>query len=183
MPLSTWGSKILSIQLTFLDPASFAHHKAASLLDLLALLQYDIAKMNLNKIKSLLAKTMTALFVGFMVATTAPGLIGQQATVYAAHCTEPGFNHDKNAGSPTVAACVENPIFIRLRQIVRFLSAGVGIVVAIMVVVGGMQYITAADNPQKLEASKSRIANALGGLFMWLLSGVALDWLVPGVFR
>lgn len=140
--------------------------------------------MKSNKIKSFLARVTAPLFIGLMLTTTAPAIIGQQAVVYAGHCGADEV-HDGAAADPTTAACIpENPIFITLKQIVRFLSAGVGIVVAIMVVTGGIQYIAAADNPQKLEASKSRIANALGGLFMWLLSGVILEWLVPGgVFR
>lgn len=75
---------------------------------------------------------------------------------------------------------MDNEITDLLQTIVRFLSAGIGIVIAIMVVVGAIQYITAAGNPQKVAAAKGRIGQALLGLFLYVFGLAILQWLVPG---
>ena len=63
---------------------------------------------------------------------------------------------------------------------IDFLAAGVGIVVVIMMVIGGIQYITSQDNPQAVSAAKSRIVNALFALLLFAFMYAMLQWLVPG---
>lgn len=74
------------------------------------------------------------------------------------------------------AECIEN----RIRQVARVLSAGLGVVIAIMAVTGGIQYITAGGNPQKISAAKGRIAQALIAMFLFIFGLSILNWLVPG---
>ncbi len=62
------------------------------------------------------------------------------------------------------------------------LSAIIGIVVAIMIVVGGIQYSAAADNPQTAAAAKKRISNAVLALVLYLFTFAFLQWLIPGGF-
>lgn len=73
-----------------------------------------------------------------------------------------------------------NPIVTDINQIVNFLSAGVGIVVTGVIIVGGIQYMTAGDNPQAITAAKKRITNALIALVAFLFMFAFLQWLVPG---
>lgn len=86
--------------------------------------------------------------------------------------------------SPDVAVAQEcegaDCIQERVRQVSRILSGGVGIVIAIMGVTGGIQYITAAGNPQKISAAKGRIGQALAALFLYIFGLSLLNWLVPG---
>ncbi len=63
---------------------------------------------------------------------------------------------------------------------IQVLSAVVGIVVVIMIVVGGIQYSISRDNPQAVAAARQRIFNALLALVVYLLMVVFLQWLVPG---
>jgi hypothetical protein len=63
---------------------------------------------------------------------------------------------------------------------IDFLAAGVGIVAVIMVVIGGIQYTTSQDDPQKVAAAKSRIINALFALLIFAFMWSLLQWLVPG---
>jgi hypothetical protein len=63
---------------------------------------------------------------------------------------------------------------------IDFLAAGVGIVVVVMMVIGGIQYITSQDDPQKVSQAKSRITNALFALLLFALMYSLLEWLVPG---
>lgn len=73
-----------------------------------------------------------------------------------------------------------NPIVRDLNQIVNFLSAGVGIIVTGVIIVGGIQYMTAGDNPQAITAAKKRITNGLIALVAFLFMFAFLQWLVPG---
>lgn len=73
-----------------------------------------------------------------------------------------------------------NPIVSDLQTIVDVLSAGVGIVVVAMIIVGGIQYSIAGDNPQKLTAAKMRITNALIALVAFMFLFAFVQWLIPG---
>jgi hypothetical protein len=62
----------------------------------------------------------------------------------------------------------------------RFLAAGVGIVVIIMVIIGGIQYSSAGSEPQKLAAARTKIFNALLALIIFIFLFAILQWLLPG---
>lgn len=77
--------------------------------------------------------------------------------------------------------CIEdNKLVDMLGNIVNFLSAGIGVVVVIMIIIGGIQYITAGDNPSAVTAAKQRIGNALLALVIFLFTFAFLQWLIPG---
>ena len=63
---------------------------------------------------------------------------------------------------------------------INFLAVGFGIIVTIMVVLGGIQYITSGSDPQKVAAAKGRIFNAILALLAFAFMYVILQWLVPG---
>jgi cytochrome bd-type quinol oxidase subunit 2 len=80
-----------------------------------------------------------------------------------------------------VQTCLKNNPFIKdINKIVQVLSAGVGLVVVAMVILGGIQYITAGDNATAIAAAKSRILNALIALVLFLFMASFLQWLIPG---
>ncbi len=64
--------------------------------------------------------------------------------------------------------------------VIDVLSAAVGIIVIIMIVAGGIQYITAGGDPQRVTAAKARIANAVLALVAFLFLFAFLQWIVPG---
>ncbi len=74
----------------------------------------------------------------------------------------------------------DNPIFIYLRSIIQFLSAGVGVVVVLMLIISGIQYTTSSANPQALQAAKKRMANAIIGLLLFIFMVAILNFLIPG---
>lgn len=82
------------------------------------------------------------------------------------------------------AASSTNPIFKDINVIVAFLSAGVGVVVVGTIILGGIQYTMAGDNPQAITAAKQRIINGLVALLAFLLTFAFLQWIIPGgVFK
>lgn len=74
----------------------------------------------------------------------------------------------------------KNPIVKDLNTIVSFLSAGVGLIVVIVIVIGGIQYSMAGDNAQAVAAARQRIINGLIALMAFLFMFAFLQWLIPG---
>lgn len=73
-----------------------------------------------------------------------------------------------------------NPIIALMRLVLQVATAGVGLVVAIMIIVAGIQYTSAQGNPQLIQAAKQRLMNAVIGLIMYIFAFALLNYLVPG---
>lgn len=87
----------------------------------------------------------------------------------------------KDTTKEELQACLEsNSIITLINNIVNFLTAGVGIVVIIMVIVSGIQYSAAQDDPQKVKKAKAKAGKAIGALLAYLLMGAFLQWIIPG---
>lgn len=65
-------------------------------------------------------------------------------------------------------------------DITNVLSALVGVVVVLSIVIAGIQYSTAGGNPQTVAKSKKRIINALLALLIYIFMYSFLQWLIPG---
>jgi len=74
----------------------------------------------------------------------------------------------------------KNPLVNTLNAVINFIGVGVGVIVVIMVIVGGIQYITAGSNPQGVSAAKKRIFNAILALVAYVLLFSFMQWLLPG---
>jgi hypothetical protein len=86
--------------------------------------------------------------------------------------------------APTAAgqhACLKNnPVVRDIQTIVNFLSAGVAIVIAGSIIVAGIQYTMAGNQPQVLTSARNRIINSVIALFAFLLIFAFLQWVIPG---
>lgn len=67
-----------------------------------------------------------------------------------------------------------------LRAFINLLSALVGIVVVMVMVIGGIQYSTSAGDPNAAAAAKKRISNAILALITFAMMYGFLQWIVPG---
>lgn len=77
--------------------------------------------------------------------------------------------------------CLENnPIVKYLNIIVDVLAAGVGVVVVGVIILGGIQYSLAGDNPSALTAARQRMMNGLIALLVYAFIFSFLQWIVPG---
>lgn len=63
---------------------------------------------------------------------------------------------------------------------INAMSGLVGVVVIIMIIIGGIQYSSAGSDPQKVQAAKSKITNAVLALAMFIFMFSFLQWIVPG---
>ena len=60
------------------------------------------------------------------------------------------------------------------------LAALVGVVVVLSIVISGIQYSSARDNPQVVAAAKNRIVMSLLALLLLMFAGSILNWITPG---
>lgn len=67
-----------------------------------------------------------------------------------------------------------------LNPAIQLMSALVGIVVTISIVIGGVQYASSAGDPQAAAAAKARIRNSIIALLTFLFLYALLNWLIPG---
>lgn len=88
-----------------------------------------------------------------------------------------GFKTDCKDASLNSSNC---GIIKYLLLFINGLSAIVGIVIVIMIIVGGIQYSMAGNNPQGTEAAKKRIASAVVALLLYIFTFAFLQWIVPG---
>lgn len=72
------------------------------------------------------------------------------------------------------------PIVDLAYALIRFLSFGVGLVLAASIIYAGIQYSSSSGNPEATSAAKKRILNALIALIFYLLIFAFIQFLVPG---
>ena len=78
----------------------------------------------------------------------------------------------------------ENPIFYYLRNIIIFLSGGVGLAVVGGIVAGAYMYITARANAAQTQKGQTMIINSVIGLLLYIFMFAILQFLIPGgIFR
>ncbi len=76
----------------------------------------------------------------------------------------------------------ENCDFVEkfVNPVIKFLSAGVGLIVTIMIIIAGIQYTSAGSDPQKVAAAKGKITNAVLALVTYIFIFGLIQWLWPG---
>lgn len=67
-----------------------------------------------------------------------------------------------------------------VQLIMNVLIIGVGLVVTLMIVIAGIQYTLARENPQAVQAAKSKITNAVIAMVSFMLIYTFIQWIVPG---
>lgn len=153
----------------------------------------------LNLVHAMLATLMVAGFFALPPAASAApsGGSGPNGSCLPrdVNCTPAGSNstggtnnngstnlgEDCNKDQNNLKNCLkDNRLVVRLREVINFLSAGVGVLAVMMIIVGGIQYSAAGDNPAALQAAKKRIFNVVYGLIVFVFIWAFLQWLIPG---
>lgn len=91
-----------------------------------------------------------------------------------------------NVKGATAATCLpKNPIVKEvINPIVNVLAGLVGVVCVAMIVVGGIQYSMARNNPQATAAARGKILNAVVAMIAFMFIWAFLQYLIPGgVFK
>lgn len=63
---------------------------------------------------------------------------------------------------------------------INFLSAGVGVVIIAMMVIGAIQYSTSGGNPQGEADARKKISNAILAFLVFIFIYAFLNFIVPG---
>jgi hypothetical protein len=116
-----------------------------------------------------------------------PGLILGTLLVprlgYAITAQDP---QDQNSNIPAVSSkdvtnsLKKNPIITDINNIIKVLSAGVGIIVTGSIIVAGIQYAFAGDNSQMVSNAKHRIVKSFIALIVFMFIFAFIQWIVPG---
>lgn len=94
--------------------------------------------------------------------------------------TIPGAPSEEDTKNFDVKDISDNPIVKWLNVIVNVLAGVVGVGAVLMVIWGGIQYITARDNAQAVQSAKEKIINVVIGLAVFIFLYALLQWLIPG---
>jgi len=100
---------------------------------------------------------------------------------------EAGSDCEARGGVPVSSAlgraCIggksQNPILDLLEVIIRYLVGLIGIVVVLMIVIAGLQYVISGGSPDAVKSAKNRIIRALTGLLLFLLMWGILLVILP----
>jgi hypothetical protein len=71
-------------------------------------------------------------------------------------------------------------IVVYLRSILKLLSGAVGLLIVLMLVIAGVQYIVSLGDPGRVKSAKDRIQNTLIALVLYLMMFAILSFLIPG---
>lgn len=75
----------------------------------------------------------------------------------------------------------ENCGIILIVKVVANVLSGIAATVIVGVIIwGGIQYSMAGPDPQKVQAAKQKITNALLALVLFIFGFALLQWLIPG---
>ena len=97
-----------------------------------------------------------------------------------------GTDFDKLGDGQKDSSNIKNisPILDLIYAFIRFMSVGVGIVLAISIIVSGIQYSMSEGNAEITQKAKARIRSAILGLGIYIFAFSMLQFLVPGgVFK
>ena len=67
-----------------------------------------------------------------------------------------------------------------INPFIKVLSGLIGLIAAISLIMGGIQYSAAAGDPQKITAAKDRISKTIIALVMYMFLFAFLQFLIPG---
>lgn len=114
-----------------------------------------------------------------LLAASAIVFFALPATVSAA-CVQTSITYTTNGGNQVCPSGNGNVIITFLIYIIKFLGGLVGLIVVLMIIIGGVQYITSGGNPQAVGAAKKRIVNAIIALVLYIMMFGILEYLIPG---
>jgi len=121
-----------------------------------------------------------------------PGTTSTGSTQAQVQVCDPKVTSDKSidyrtecgSGDPAVNC---NPnlnsncnFFEQILGLVNIVSGLIGVAVVLNIVVAGIQFSTAADNPNKVQSAKQKVTNSIIALIAYAFLVAFLQWIVPG---
>ena len=126
-------------------------------------------------IKSLIISALASFALLF---TLSPAFVGAQTPkddIQAGACNAAG---QSNCNTKTATSSLNKTI----RQIINILSIIAGVIAVIMLIVGGVRYVTSAGNDQAVAGAKRTIMYALIGLIIVALAQIIVRYVLRSLF-
>jgi len=121
--------------------------------------------------------------IGFVHTTIDIGCSGDNCVIHPPDPAAGQYNKDGGiTGDPLYCSQYHNPVSDGVFSIIRFLSAGVGIVIVASTIVAGIQYTLSHDNPNEVNSAKTRIRSNLIALLIFIFAYAILNYIIPGGF-
>lgn len=77
-----------------------------------------------------------------------------------------------------------NPIFALIERVITFATGIFGLVLVLMIVIAGLEYVISGGNPERAKGAKTRIEQAATGFVLFVIMWGVLQFILPvGVFR
>ncbi len=126
----------------------------------------------MNRLRILLAAIMSTFIMGFGLAVPAYAQDAQQQ-INNGLCAGSNLEFTENPGQCNIANNdATSKINNMVHTVVNLMSAVVGIVAVIMIIVGGFRYITSGGNDTSVTAAKNTILYAIIGLVVVALAQI-----------
>lgn len=133
-----------------------------------------LANKNSNRLKRLVFSLVAVLSMLFILSPVIASASPASSVNYVKNIAATPIDCNKDLTKENCGITKYVFIFINV------LSATLGIVITISIIVAGIQYSASAGNPQAVEASKKRITNAALALLTFAFMYGFLQWIVPG---
>jgi hypothetical protein len=73
-----------------------------------------------------------------------------------------------------------NPIFALLDRIITYATGVFGLVLVLMIVIAGLEYVISGGSPEKTKGAKTRLEQAATGFVLFVIMWGVLQVLLPG---
>lgn len=137
-------------------------------------------------------KTLLRLIIVAVLAciVAAPAGVAVAETAEEKACKEKGgvsvsqiFNREEGPSARFGNECFgnenQNPIFSMLGYFINLFGVVFGLILVLILIIAGIQYITSAGSPDGVKAAKERIKAAATGLVLYVLMFGILQILLP----
>ena len=146
-----------------------------------------IIKQKIILVLTALTLVSATLAISNVPAQAAGGSGGSSSSSSSSSPEPKGTNDKCGSGDSAVKTSINigcrgkgNAIIDMLFAFIRFLSAGVGLIIAGSLVFAGIQYTVSRGDPQATAAAVDRIQNSVMALLLFLFAYAILNYVVPG---
>jgi hypothetical protein len=115
------------------------------------------------------------------IVLAAPAATGPAECTVSSGLSIPPACPDYKCDNKSPQECLkQNPITMWAVFFINLLGVIVVIGASAMLVFAGIEYITAADNPERVKKAKQKIINVIMGIVAFFFLYAFLQWLIPG---
>lgn len=124
----------------------------------------------IQTIKSFITNTVLASLLLVPVFALAPAVANAQNELTDGLCAGVNLDVTKSTGCDPADGDAEGKVNNLIKQIINIFSLVVGIVAVIMIIIGGLKYITSSGDSGNISSAKSTILYAIIGLVVVALA-------------